>query len=99
MNFVSNVPILPLWFSRAKKRKVYWPGPSVNPASYCRWRRPICAALASVSLSVMLSRTPDTSLPEALRTWPMKSKSAVWLAPLLVSPTAEPGIFTEIGTK
>ena len=51
------------------------------------------------SLTVILSRTPETSLPVASRTWPMKSRSAVCFVAFLASPTADPGIFTEIGTK
>ncbi len=57
------------------------------------------AASSSPSFTVILSFTPVMSLPEASRTWPTKSRSAICFAPFLCSPIAEPGILTEIGNR
>ena len=56
-------------------------------------------AVASLSFTLMPSRTLATSLPLASRIWPMKSNSVVSFEPFFAKEISEPGIFTETGTK
>src|ERR1039458_6374162 len=61
-NFVSNVPILPDWLSRTRKRMRYRPGASVKPKSQLKFRD------ASFSASPGSSRSEEhTSELQSLR--------------------------------